>query len=37
MALLFFEGVHFVRAIDLDVRDKRERVGEVEVFAGWGS
>ena len=37
VGFLFLESVHFVRAVDLDVGDERERVGEIEVFACWGS
>lgn len=32
----FYEGVEFLGAVDLDVRDVGMRVGEVEVFVGWG-
>ena len=34
--LLFDKGVHLFRAVDLDVGDEGDGVGEVEVFAGWG-
>ena len=32
----FYEGVEFLGAVDLDVRDVGVGVGEVEVFEGWG-
>lgn len=35
VSLLFFEGVHLIRAVDLDVGDEGERVGQIEVFALW--
>ena len=37
VGLLFLESIHFVRAVDLDVGDKGERVAEIKVFACWGS
>ena len=37
MYILFYESVHFLRAIDFDMGDKGEGVREVEVFACWGS
>lgn len=35
--VLFYESVHFFGAVDFDVGDEGEGVGEVEVFACWGS
>lgn len=32
----FYEGVEFLRAVDLDVRDVGVGVGKVEVLVGWG-
>lgn len=37
MPHFFFERIHLFRAVDLDVGDEGEGVGEVEVFACWGS
>ncbi len=34
--LLFFERIHFLRPVDLDVGDEGEGIAEVEVFACWG-
>ena len=35
--LLFFESIHLVWPVDLDMGDEGEGIGEVEVPACWGS
>ena len=37
MYVLFYESIHLIWPIDFDMGDEGEGVGEVEVFASWGS